>query len=440
MTSSCPDPFVDESIFSKSGGALSSRWCEDLGGISCCLPCPIGYWRWKDVNWLVDDVRLALWPSIPVFVALVWLLTTYAIFPAAVTERHYLNVAPIIGLMCISIAFIIPSRGQPQQCYDKITPNDMTQDGISALTGLVLFWGSWVVIISTFFRSIALHMTVCWESKPGQLYKCVSLTIIFVGSSALVAMLLAVSGVEYTFGRISYLTPGIDRATFWGPLLGIAAASLLLQFFTVAYCATVALRPWYNYQRLRWSGYTPSRDEERVLGAQRTASRVRKIVQLQWRNSLITVIILVYVCFLAGVLMQLRPFHDYPKSNRMAWFQCLKKSNGDRIPCLSLATSLGPNEPVLIAVLSLLMLSGTLAMAFFFRRSMCTAWKNLITGRPVPVAPSNRSSYQSRSPSDNHGIELGGQSPATEFSQFTFFPSNDADSITKGQTVPHYVT
>jgi len=71
---------------------------------------------------------------------------------------------------------------------------------------------------------------------------------------------------------------------------------------------------------------------------------------------------------------------------------------------------------------------------------MYKAWKNLVTGRPVPVAPSCRSSYQSRSPSDNQGVELGGQSPATEFSQFTFFPSNDADSITKSQTVPHYVT
>jgi len=54
---------------------------------------------------LVDDIRLALWPSIPVFIALVWLLATYAIFPAAVTERHYLNVAPVIGLMCISVRF-----------------------------------------------------------------------------------------------------------------------------------------------------------------------------------------------------------------------------------------------------------------------------------------------------------------------------------------------
>ncbi|KAJ5762839.1 hypothetical protein N7533_001520 [Penicillium manginii] len=189
------------------------------------------------------------------------------------------------------------------------------------------------------------------------MYKCASLTLIFVGSSALVAVVLSVSGVEYTFGRISYITPGIDRATFWGPLLAISAASLLLQFITVTYCAILTLRPWFNYQRLRISGYTPSRDEERVLGAQRTASRVRKIVQLQWRNSLITVVILVYVCFLAGVLMQLRPFHDYPKSDRVAWFECLGSSKGTRDSCLSLAAPLGPGEPVIIAVLSMLVVS-----------------------------------------------------------------------------------
>lgn len=200
-------------------------------------------------------------------------------------------------------------------------------------------------------------MSVCWEIKPGKMYKCASLTLIFVGSSALVVILLCVNGVEYTFGRISYITPGVDRATFWGPLLGISAASLLLQFATVAYCAIITLRPWYNYQRLRWSGYTPSRDEERVLGAQRTASRVRKVVQIQWRNNLITIIILIYVCFSAGVLMQLRPFHDYAKSDRMAWFECLRSSNGDRDSCLSLARSLGPSEPVLVAVLSMLVVS-----------------------------------------------------------------------------------
>lgn len=207
-------------------------------------------------------------------------------------------------------------------------------------------------------------MTVCWQIKPGHIFKSASLTFIFVVSSALVAILLAVSGVEYTFGRITYLTPGIDRATFWGPLLGIAAASLSLQFLTVGFCAIITLRPWFNYWKLRWSGYTPSRDEERVLGAQRTASRVRKIIQLQWRNSLITVIILVYVCFSAGVLMQLQPFHNYPKSDRLAWFECLQSSGGDRMPCLSLAGPLGPGEGVLIAVLSMLVVSIYLYQAF----------------------------------------------------------------------------
>lgn len=273
---------------------------------------------------------------------------------------------------------MIPSRGQPKQCYNDITANDMRHDAIAALTGLVMLWGAWVVVISSehskalrcetwsnslnfkaFFRSIALHMTVCWELKPGQLFKCVSLTTTFVGSSALVAIVLSVSGVEYTFGRIAYITPGVDRGSFWGPLLGVAAASLLQQFFTVGYCAVVTLRPWYNYNKLRWSGYTPNRDEERVLGSQRTASRVRKIIKLQWRNSLITLVTLTYVCFLAGIMMQLRPFHDYPESDRKAWFQCLQSSKGDRMPCLSLTTSLGPSEPALIVVLSLLVVSNS---------------------------------------------------------------------------------
>lgn len=89
MVSSCPDPFVDESLFANTGGgenvlqffsvfhqnwlarlhpdpriAVSSRWCEDLGGISCCLPCPIGYWRWKDVNCtLKKPYHSICWPT-----------------------------------------------------------------------------------------------------------------------------------------------------------------------------------------------------------------------------------------------------------------------------------------------------------------------------------------------------------------------------------------
>ncbi|KAF9894051.1 hypothetical protein FE257_009024 [Aspergillus nanangensis] len=342
------------------------------------------------------------------------------------TERHYLNVAPTIGFMCISIGFIVPSRGLPQECYNDITPNDISNDAISALTGVVLYFGAWIVIISAFFRSLALHLAVCWEVKLTHIYQYISLVVIFVGSSILVAIVMSVSGMQYTFGRITYIVPNYDRGTFWGPLLGISAASLILQFVTIGYCSTLVLRPWYNYQMLRWWGFTPSPDTERATGVQRTALRIRKIMKLQWRNSLITVVILVYVCFLAGVFMQLRQFHQYPEADRVAWFQCLESSNGNKAKCLSLALPLGPTEPQLIAVLVLLVLSGTLAIAFFYRASMLRAWICLVKGQPYPVNRMSFSQSQSRSRSGRRGDVSDFTHSSGQFSQF------DSYSMTKG--------
>lgn len=78
---------------------------------------------------------------------------------------------------------------------------------------------------------------------------------------------------------------------------------------------------------------------------------------MQWRAILITVLILVYVCFLAAVFMRLRQFDNYPQSDRRAWFRCLQSSNGDKAKCLPLAISLGPTEPELLAVLYMLIVS-----------------------------------------------------------------------------------
>lgn len=104
--------------------AVSSRWCEESKNASCCLPCPMSYWVWKDVTCkpttarrhpdeceltlldLIDDAQVALWPGIPVIVALVWLLLTYAIFPANMTDCHYLSVSPLIGFFCITVCIL----------------------------------------------------------------------------------------------------------------------------------------------------------------------------------------------------------------------------------------------------------------------------------------------------------------------------------------------
>ncbi|KAJ5618923.1 hypothetical protein N7510_002907 [Penicillium lagena] len=405
MASSCPHPFLAESLFPATGGGLT------------------------------DDVRIELWPSIPVLILLVWLLVTYAIFPANVTDRHYLAVSPTIGFVCISIAFISPNKGQPKKCYNEITPNDMANDARCAFMAVTLFFGAWVVILSCFFRSIALHLSVFWQIKPGPTYKYVSIGLIYLGSAALVAIALSITGAEYTFGRSTYLSPNHAVATFWAPFLAFSSAALVIQILTIAQCVILVLRPWYNYQKLKWSGYTPSANEERIIGAQQTASRIRKIIQLQWRASLVTVLITIYVCFLAAVFMQLRQFHDYPLPDRLAWFECLASSKGDKYSCLPLAIPLGPIEPELWAVVFMLVLSGLLAVAIFFRSSMIRAWMNLLKGEKRPITPVHRLSELTDPPRPESEQDEENAAPS---GRITYEDLYDSNSLMKSQTVPYH--
>lgn len=204
---------------------------------------------------------------------------------------------------------------------------------------------------------MALHSSVCWEIQPGPLFKYISLGLSLFGSAGLLALALSICGVQYTFGRICYLIPNHDRAVFWWPLLSVSITSLVLQVATIAYCVTKTVQPWFHYCKLRWSGAQPSADEERLISSLHTASRVRKVVQMQWRAILITFLVMAYVCYLATVLMQLQRFDQYPTSARHAWFQCLVSSKGDTTLCASLAGALGPSEPELFAVLYMLEVS-----------------------------------------------------------------------------------
>lgn len=215
-----------------------------------------------------------------------------------------------------------------------------------------------------FFRSVALHFSVCWEILPGPIFKYASLGISFLGSAGLLALALSICGVQYTFGRICYLIPNHDDAVFWWPLLSVSIASLILQIGTIGYCVVKTVRPWFHYCKLRWSGAQPSADEERLISSLHTASKVRRVVQMQWRAILITFLVMAYVCYLAAVLMQIRRFDEYSPSARLAWFKCLAKSKGDTTQCSHLTSAIGPSEPELFAVLYMLEVSLSFPVGF----------------------------------------------------------------------------
>ena len=163
------------------------------------------------------------------------------------------------------------------------------------------------------------------------------------------------------------------------------------------YCIAVVIRPFFDYQKRRRYGDGPSVDGTRIINTQRTASRARKILQMQWRAIVITVLILVYVVYLASVLMRMQHFHEYPAAERKKWFECLASPDESKASCLPLAADLGPREPELWAVLYMLIVSaskpadvdpltipqlaGLLGVVILFQPSMLRAWVELFKGK-----------------------------------------------------------
>ncbi|KAL5361533.1 hypothetical protein BJX96DRAFT_152145, partial [Aspergillus floccosus] len=131
--------------------------------------------------------------------------------------------------------------------------------------------------------------------------------------------------------------------------------------------------------------------------------------------------------------MQLRQFHAYSESERRAWFTCLESSNGNKTLCLGLARPLGPSEAELIAVLFLLVMSGTLAIAFFYRAAMHQAWISLLRGEVRSPTPVLRLSHRSRADGGESDVEIATRTSSARFRQSS--PS-DTGSLTKSQAIP----
>jgi hypothetical protein len=181
----------------------------------------------------------------------------------------------------------------------------------------------------------------------------VSMLTTLGGSAGLLVLCLLVCGAAYQWGNLCYLIPRFDHAAFWGPVLGVTIASLIVQLGTMGYCVRTIVQPLINDRRkahLPPDGGSNSIDQ-RALSAKQASLRIKIILSMQWRPTLIVTLILIYVVFLSSVLMQLRPFSDYPRSLTNAWFACLARTAGDKTECHPIINKVSPTEPEILAVI-----------------------------------------------------------------------------------------
>ena len=111
--------------------------------------------------------------------------------------------------------------------------------------------------------------------------------------------------------------------------------------------------------------------------------RVKKVIALQWRGTVIVLIIIINVVFLSVVFVQMdntvtAAMQDLGKAE--PWLLCLVLNQGNKTPCLDKVEQahLVTNETTVMAVLILLSLNGIWAFLFFGRSSMVKGWVELI--------------------------------------------------------------
>ncbi|KAK2749253.1 hypothetical protein FQN57_006869 [Myotisia sp. PD_48] len=388
MQGSCMVPFLQEELFPRTGGFVEGRFCNKIGdGVTCCLPCPQVDWRYSEG--FIKQTEIANWIAVVIFILNALVLISFAVLPVKVTHRHYLNVCLIMGIMFMDLAFIVPLGVQPNRCFNEITPHDMRSELTCAFSSSLILFGGWAVIVWSFCRTLSLHLQICWNVVPGKKFFICTLIAGWAIPPVGLAVALIITGTSYRFGSICHINHENGLQDFWGPLMALAGASLVIHFITMIYCIQVYVKSMLDDNPITDnSSALPSYSGSmHTLTARQTYRRVKHVIKLQWRGIAVVLTVLANVIFFAIVFLSLdEAARKTPENLKKAgpWIFCLAGSKGDKNACTSLAADLGPNESSIMAVLILLALSGLWTVLFLGRASMLTGWVHLIQQKFLP--------------------------------------------------------
>ena len=229
---------------------------------------------------------------------------------------------------------------------------------------------SYMLIIEGFLRSVSIHLQICWQVVPGTKFFWTSVLAGWGLPAIFVAIALPLTGTSYRFGDTCHINHQKALGDYWGPLLGFAAVSTILQFATFGYCMKVYIRSLFtddtpSTSQVSSSGlpsYNSRAGSVKTVTAGQAYRRIRKVIALQWRGTVIVLIIIVNVVFLSIVFVQMdntvtAAMQDLGKAE--PWLLCLVINGGNKSACLNQVKESGlvTNEAKIMAVLIFLSVS-----------------------------------------------------------------------------------
>ncbi|KAK3309552.1 uncharacterized protein B0T15DRAFT_545341 [Chaetomium strumarium] len=368
----CPKPFLQD-IYYTDGGYLT-----------CCLPCPLTDWAYPD-NFQTMNAA-ANWVAVASTLCCVFLLVSWAVLPVDKTYRHYLSICLTMGVMFMNLGFVIPLAGNPDQCYDAITPNSMKTNSMCAASGFFLILGGWAGVMWVFLRALSLHLQICWQLVVGRNFMWFSQALGWGIPVIGVVIAFILSGVSFRFGQTCHINHKNSLADLWIPLLVFAGLTIIIQFATFGYCIKVYLASLAdNSASTEGSGLPSYTNSIRTMTPKQAYRRVRRVIALQWRGIAIVLIIIADVIFFSVVFVfQDNTVEAVKRDQSIAtpWVRCLLAKNGDKTACLDEASMLAVSMPTVGAVLFLLGMNGIWLLFLLGRWSMITGWRDMFMSVP----------------------------------------------------------
>ncbi|TQS39006.1 hypothetical protein Golomagni_00474 [Golovinomyces magnicellulatus] len=401
--SSCPPPFLEAGLFPETDGCkynfpllfLEGRFCSNLEGIRCCLPCPHTKWLYPDN--FESMIEKASWINVPGLMCSIFLIASFVALPVSKTHRHYLSVCLVTSVAMMNIAFLIPLGAKPAQCDDAITPNDMRSSTACAISGALVIAGGWFGVMWVCLMTLALHLQICWQLVVDNVFMCGAITagctIPIIG----LAVALCLSGVSFRFGNTCHVNAKNSLLTLWIPLLLVSSLTLFMQLATFIYCLRVYFASLGEYSAKRSSSSARSLKYKRNITSPKQAyQRIRTVIEHQWRGILIVLVIVADVIFFAIVFVSLNQVESVlarGNDSIIPWLNCLVETGGDKeicflgnkIPRISEAAVMSVlvllSVSICIADRHVLQLNGFWCLLLLGRYSMIVGWWELISGK-----------------------------------------------------------
>lgn len=340
------------------------------------------------------------------FVLCGFLLLSYLVLPAAATRRSFLNIALLAGIMIMELGFIVPLGQKPEQCFDPVTPNDMSSSNSCAATGGLVVFGGMLTVCWIVVRSVFMHLQICWDIVPGRVAIIAANIAAWSVTIALTAAVLAKVGVSYRFGGYCHVNVG-STSTYWGWMIGFGGIALLLQVATFAYCAKVYLTAaMHGRQAPSGSNATNSvKSASSKRQAWTAVRRLKQVLLLQWRSLAIValaIFVIAFVCIIFIFQVDAYTMSTFASPTKVIpWVLCILQQ-GDTDICLPKIQKLILPQAMAVAVLYVIAFIGIEAFVLLFKPEILRAWwtflKSPFNGHRNASTSSANPSWVERSP------------------------------------------